>query len=200
MLLSDLHQWEPYKEHGIVAGPERASYLVRITEMIPAMDQNAGIFQTKRYSTKYDDVEVSMNMRMLEVTDYSEACLTVRADIPDAETWSAYFLCVSTDGDVWFKFGELMPDGEWRTDQLSDYESATSIDDLGDWNNLKVVAYTDSFWFFVNDVLMGTAQHDGSEYGDVGMFVLADGGPATWEFTLLKIYQLAKQASATPQP
>lgn len=135
--------------------------------------------------------------RRLPREEFSDFVLTVEATPTDTEEHYSYGLAFRIDSDgtgYSFEVGNdglyavLLFDGEWQT--LSDW-TFTELANVGETNELMVVAEGETLSFFINGEALTTVQDATVSEGQIGLVVeiFEEGETATVEFDNLTVYE-----------
>jgi hypothetical protein len=186
VLETSMEDWEPYEGEGTALFWDQGSYHLRVDELSEEWNWNSAYAQT--YVAAFGNVSVSIDVRNISAAGYSEGCLITRSD-PLGVTHFSYVLCLNTFENAtqaWYE--QIACDGEWRQDILVEYTTSDAIKPADEWNTLKIVSRNYQHWFYINDQLLGVAEHVGPLAGSIGLLIHAyDLAPAEWEFRNLTV-------------
>ena len=187
VLETSMEDWAPYEWEGVSTFWDRGGYHLRVDELLDEWNWNTANAQT--WVAAFGNVSVSVDIRNISSAGYTEGCLTTRTD-PLGLTFFSYVLCLNAyENGIHAQYEQIDCDGEWREDVLFEYDLSDAVNPADQWNTLKIVSRDYQHWFYVNDELLGTAEHLGPLNGSIGMIMHAwDSAPAEWEYRNLSVH------------
>lgn len=133
------------------------------------------------------DLVATVDLRMVSEGALGYGCLVIRTEL-DAMSYG-YALCLNGQNQSVADFTYTDSEFIRYWDVLVDFGQREQSLPSNEWNNLMIAAVGQGFAFYVNDELIGTAEHDGPLTGQIGIFVYNfDEVPTEWVFTNLEIW------------
>jgi hypothetical protein len=157
------------------------SYHIRIKP------NNAGFVAWDAHGT-YSNVSASIFVRRVSGPSNSSGCLIVRSGLQGGADGSTYRLCVQGDSRATFADYSGWQNGAYSEAVLLPFQERDVSWEPGDWNLIKIMASGNRLWFYINDILVGSATHNGPFSGQIGVQVHSrDNNAAEYEFAQLII-------------
>lgn len=183
LVFSDLKDWAP-GEIEIGSGfPGEEGYHLRNTSS-EGLEIWIGVADLD-----VSDMIAEVHVRLVEGGTGSYACLVIRTNL---NVWTqGYSLCINGDG---YSFGDYMHvDGDnlRQFESLMSYEQRSALNPATEWNSLTIGVAGNQFLFWINDEVVGAAEHQGTASGTIGLVVYGfQEEPTEWVFTNLEAWSI----------
>ena len=180
--------WPGFIEDGVKGWRQGVGFHIRIDELIPGSDWNLAM--APHWRPVAGNASLSVNVQIVESAGFSDACLVSRLTMSFGAV-DGYYLCLGSDGMVSAYFASVSCPGGWDIEWLLDFVEHDSIRPVEEINTLKIVTSGHHLWFYVNDTLIGEAEHNGPLEGSSAVWVETyDDVPAEIVFHKMTIHDI----------
>ncbi len=170
---TDFNDWPSEVFEEGTSFPANGGYHIRVTEQDSFIPQLASDVDVKDFSA-------SVTIQSISGISFSQGCLAYRV----AEEFTKnYAFCLAGNGEATAFYEQEDGNGGTEVTPLIAPQLVVSPEAVLGGVSLKVIAKGNEMWFFVDDVNIGVASHEGPDFGSVGVYVHnINGGTAEFKF------------------